>query len=254
MKLADRWRNLNWETLRGSWLPDTNRSVILVKAPVERIGQVLAETGYHWQRDVLGERVVIVERALIVYRIRGHSWSCIVGTVAVGKSYLDLVPQAGEFCRALSAQLKTSAIQYSIGKTAGVRGYTLYEKGKERESFNDIEGEMHFTSKQRPGLVPNIRRDLKYSSWGIFFSPERRKIRGKVPDSREFVNEFLRSHDALDSGITFEYFFRADNRHAGSWKKGKAKKLQNLGMAAFFWDGDAVTRPPLERVDFFHAS
>jgi hypothetical protein len=220
MELADRWRNTHWETLRGVWFPDTNRELILVKAPLERVGQALAGIGYRWQRDVLGKQVVIVERALIAYRIHGHTWSCIVG-----ESFLGMGAQA-ELCPALSAQLKTSVIYYSVGKTAGVRGYMLYRDGKELESFYE------------PG------------EGGIHFASKRRRAPGKVADARQFTDEFLRSQDALDSGITFEYFLRSDNRQAGSWQEGEAKTLQDLGMAASFWDGDAVTRPPIGRVDF----
>ena len=237
MKPADKFRNTHWETLRGVWWPDTNRDMCLVKASVDEVGQALAGIGYSWRQDVLGKKVIIVDGALIVYRIRGHWWSCIVSESFIVGNVLHKADEK-DLCSVLSAQLGTTTIHYGVGKTAGVRYYSLYQNGKEMELFTDLEGEMHFTSK-------------------------RRKIRGKVADSRQFTDKFLRSQDALDSGISFEYFFRSGNGHLGTWKKGKAKKLNNPGMEAHFSeklnnpgmgarfrDVVAVTRPPIERVDF----
>lgn len=217
-----RWEQTPWETLRGVWWPDTNRELVLVRAPLEAVTATLTKDGYEVRQDVLGKRVTLGDRAALAYRLRGHDWTYVVS------GSLDLWPVlAADQSKALSARLKAPVIYYYLGKTAGVRGYDLYRDGDVQESFHDLSDEgMHFTSKLR-----EVRP-------------------GSIKDSRRFIDTFFKTQDAVDAGITFEYFLRAEARYGGMWKAGEEKIFRNLGLPRGLADGRlAITRPPVERAD-----
>ena len=118
-------------------------------------------------------------------------------------------------------------IDYYLGKTAGVRGYTLYRNGENEEGFYDNEGDCsHFSSAINP------------------------EHEGKVWDSDLFVDEFFRSQDALDAGIMFTYFLQTSVRYGGVWAPGQTRTIRNLGFALSVGNhAVAITRPPFEHVD-----
>jgi hypothetical protein len=108
-----------------------------------------------------------------------------------------------------------------------VRGYTLYQNGEKQEEFSAEDGV------------------------GVKCSSLLRKVQvTDIKDARKFTDEFFRSHDALDAGITFEYFLRTDLRYKAEWKPGQEKLIGNVGFPLSVGaEALAITKPPIERVD-----
>ena len=204
------------------WGPDFNRKIVLVRAPVEDVARALATAGVRWEKDVLGRRVVLGKRAALVFRLRGHEWTGVVSALL-----REWPPIDSDWKEAISARLRTSVSDYYLGDTAGVRGYTLYRKGEKQEELSAEDGKV------------------------VRFSSKLRKVRAaEIKDADGFIDEFFRTQDAVDAGITFNYFRRTDVSYEGEWKPGQARRIQSLGFPLVVGARSlAITRPPIERVE-----
>jgi hypothetical protein len=123
------------ENLRGF---DTNRdhlsdeySVILVQAPCDRVVDVLLkhQSMHRDAADILAANAKVpsesIERAIIVFQVRGHAWTQIDGQP------LHLYGLAEH----LSRKLHTDAFSYSWSSTGGGDVYSVYRNGEEIEQY-----------------------------------------------------------------------------------------------------------------------
>src|SRR5262245_35208180 len=161
-----------WDQRRGIETIARNGHAVHVRAGVEETAAELARTAVRWDKDVLDRPVSPGAQNLIVFRLRGHSWTVIVD---------DDVDSEG-----LSRSLRTDVIDYTVSDTCGDIGYTLYEKGEWTEHFHGSEGDdiNEFESKFR--TVSKVeRKDI----WGL-------------------VEKVFLARDAYEPGLAYEYFFR----------------------------------------------
>ncbi|MBO0758419.1 MAG: hypothetical protein J2P54_21420 [Bradyrhizobiaceae bacterium] len=206
-----------WESSRGWWTTDYNNSLTLIGAPLDDVITALADRTERWERDVLGQDIVLGEQGgAFVFRLRGHSWT----EVVLGRfgSIWPLPEQS------LSARLNTRVISYSVSDTSCYIGYRLYENGELLEELSVLEG--------GPNIFSSRLRDLK---------------RDDVMNVYDFTSEFLVDQDAFDPGIDFAYFL-------GRWRwhlpAGDRHRIVNPGFTFMMPDGPVVSVPPIERIDY----
>jgi hypothetical protein len=133
--------------------------------------------------------------------------------------------------QALSRQLKTRVIDYSVSDTSGYVGYSLYENGELLERLsalesgsNELEGSNSFSSSLR-----DLKRDDITNIW-------------------EFTRRFLIDQDAFDPGIDFAYLlgaWRGDRPHSGT-----RFRIVNPGFTLVTASDRVVSIPPIERIDY----
>jgi hypothetical protein len=132
---------------------------------------------------------------------------------------------------ALSRQLKTQVIDYSVSDTSGYIGYSLYENGELREKLSALEGGSD--EPEGSNSFSSSLRDLK---------------RGDITNVWEFTKRFLVDQDAFDPGIDFPYFlgaWRADRPHSGN-----RFRIVNPGFGLITSSDHVVSIPPIERIDY----
>ena len=193
--------------LRGVVSFDTNESLLLVAAPVEAVAGAFAALKKlgRWEKDAYGKTVsAVAHPSYLVYRLNGHAWTTL--DAFGGNDSLD--PADAE---ALSKSLNARVLFYANSDTAGVTMYELFDRGRRLERFSYAEGELEFESTLRPSEGP-----------------------GEDDDPYEFVDQFLKSQDALAPGWS---------SYAGGWR---SKPDQPVTLN-FFGDGFATE---LERLDF----
>jgi hypothetical protein len=59
----------------------------------------------------------------------------------------------------------------------------------------------------------------------------------EIQGSSAFTEDFFRSQDALEPGITCAYFFRAEPGQASDWQPGDRRQVRNLGLPLYLRDG-----------------
>jgi len=109
----------------------------------------------------------VADPSYIVYQLQGHLWTIV-------DCYHGRVRMVPDHAKALSKTLKTKAIFYGNSDTAGVTAYELFDNGKLLEHFELNDDGVNFTSEIRHIDPPQ-----------------------DGPDVFTFVNEFLKSHNAL---------------------------------------------------------
>ena len=211
-----------WESKRGSWTTDYNNSLTLIRAPIDDVVDALADRTDRWERDVLGRDIVLGEQGgAFVFRLRGHTWTEVV------LEQLKPIWSLGE--QALSRQLKTRVIDYSVSDTSGSIGYSLYEHGELLEKLSALEG----------------GSDMPEAN--MFSSSLRHLKRDDIPNIWAFTRQFLVDQDAFDPGIDFAYFL---GRWRGDVPAGDRHRIVNPGFTFMMPDGPVVSVPPIERIDY----
>ncbi|HEX6811064.1 MAG TPA: hypothetical protein VF384_05510 [Planctomycetota bacterium] len=80
---------VDWTRERGLGNSDCIASAELVRAPVDAVVDVLAANASTVVRDVFGKCVRYTERHRLVFRLRGHAWTCLVTCRGVFPPALD---------------------------------------------------------------------------------------------------------------------------------------------------------------------
>jgi hypothetical protein len=210
-----------WDRRRGVETIDRNGHAVHVRASAEQTAAELARTAVRWEKDVLDHLVCPGARNLIVFRLRGHSWTIIVD---------DEVDAQG-----LSRSLQTEVIDYTVSDTCGCIGYTLFEKGEQTESFFGSEdGTNDFESTIR-SVPPEERKDI----WGL-------------------VDKFFVARDAFEPGLAYEYFFRQNEQQTrtarlvlpGALPAQTGPVIRNPGFVHVIGSEEVESKPAFERIDF----
>jgi hypothetical protein len=209
-----------WESRRGFETIDYNNALTLIRAPIDEVAGALVDRTQRWERDVLGQEIVLGNYGAFIFRLRGHTWTEVV---------LDPSSVPGFSGQALSSRLKARVINYAVSDTMGGIGYGLYENGElleELEATDDGSGGPDDSTTFSSRL-----RDLK---------------RDDIADIWDFARQFLIEQDALEPGIDFGYFV-ARRRY----RPGDRVRVVNPGFTLRTADGQSrVSTPPIERVDY----
>jgi hypothetical protein len=211
----------SWESSRGSRTTDYNNALTLIRAPVDDVIRALADHTERWERDVLGRDIVLGQQGgAFVFRLRGHSWTEVV--LEMCKPVWSLHEEA------LSRQLSTHVIDYSVSDTSGCIGYSLYENGELLEDLSFIESGCD----EDTNTFSSRLRDLKLDDIANVWS---------------FTDEFLVDQDAFEPGIDFAYFLGC---WCGTVPDGDRHRIVNPGFTFMMPNGPVVSVPPIERIDY----
>jgi hypothetical protein len=210
----------SWEGKRGVHSIERNGHAIHVRATVEETAAMLARSAVRWEQDVLDKPVNPRDRNLLVFRLRGHSWSIVVDD--------------GADAQALSQALQTDVIDYAVTDTFGAIGYTLFEKGERIETFSGSEdGSNKFRSTLR-----SVPRRARKNIWN-------------------WVDEFFRSRDAFEPGLAYESFFRDRGEQPSTSRlilldspaPDTRPRVRNPGKTVIIDNERVVSEPDFERID-----
>jgi hypothetical protein len=206
-----------WENRRGAYTTDYNNTVALIRALVDEVARALAGQTGRWDQDVLGKEIIVGEEGAFIFRLRGHVW-----TEAVAEPWIAGLEQA------LSGRLATRVISYTVSDTVGAIGYSLFERGELLEEF--------------------VATDIgsgRASSDTTFSSRLRSPKQNEIDNIWRFAEEFLIAQDAFEPGIEFRHFFGRQ-----SYRPGERLKVVNPGLIRAGRNEQAVSLPPIERVDY----
>jgi hypothetical protein len=206
-----------WENRRGAYTIDYNNTLALIRASIDEVARDLAGQTGRWDQDVLGKEIAVGEEGAFIFRLRGHVW-----TEAVAEPWKAGLEQA------LSSHLATRVISYTVSDTVGAIGYSLYERGELLEEL---------------AATDNGRG--RASSDTIFSSRLRSPQQDEIDNIWRFAEEFLIAQDAYEPGIEFRDFFGRQ-----SYRPGERLKVVNPGLVRAGRNGQAVSLPPIERVDY----
>jgi hypothetical protein len=210
-----------WDGKRGLDTMDRNGHAVHVRAGVEETGAELSRTAVRWEKDVLDRPVTPGAENLLVFRLRGHSWTIIVDGIVDAEG--------------LSRALKTKVIDFTVSDTCGAVAYTLFENGERSEYFYGSEGEgiNEFESNLR-----SVSRRERKDIWGM-------------------VRKFFLAHDAFDPGLAYEYFFR---QHGAKSEPPRLilldtpptddePRVRNPGIVVVIDGEEVISKPEFERID-----
>jgi hypothetical protein len=204
-----------WAERRGIESIDRNAIVTLVRVPLDRLSDLLAERAIETHHDVVGSEIELNDSFAFAFQIVGQSWSILLTHEVVDSEGTteSLIPSETE----LSLCLNQQVIYLTISDTCGSIGFFLDENGKNVESFAGDEDEMEEDSEE----IINI--------WGV-------------------AERLMCEAEAYDPGIDIDYLVNEYD-----WKRGEKYKIQNPGFTLSSGDGDSVRAiPELVRVDYFN--
>jgi hypothetical protein len=223
-----------WDTHRGIGSINYNNALLLVRSDVETIAGVLARSAVRWEQDVLGKTVMPSGANAIVFRLRGHAWTIVLGEPAHDVRAPLL----------LSRELHTEAIGYNVSDTCGSIAYRYSRHGESLEEFFAEDN-----GRNRP------RRDTL-----SFFSNIRTVELKDIKDIWGFTDTFLRDRDAYEPGLAYDYFFQEQSvtSHPQLILPGEppdqnrlTQPITNAGIVIQFPDGEQVRSiPDIKRIDF----
>jgi len=149
MSSPDSRQEVPLSDMRGVTSFEYNGKSVFVKADVEAVSAALAKHRRASLRktDIAGKPVELAKQCFFVFRFAGHTWSQIIGRDPFLDSEDGANPFAGGFdveklnaivathlneddAKAISSELKTTALYYFIGDTSFAIGYSLFESGE----------------------------------------------------------------------------------------------------------------------------
>ncbi|MBL1179009.1 hypothetical protein [Pantanalinema sp. GBBB05] len=240
-----------WGNRRGIESIDRNATVVLVKAPLDALSDVLATTAIETRRNVLGSEIESSGYFELAYQIRGQAWSIMVPDDRIEPVNTGgaIVPSAAQ----LSQQLQQPVIKFDVSDTAGVLGYELFEGGEIVEYFAGSEDESTDWSDadglptQRYVLMPYPDDDPEAKQVAYFWSRRRKVTAKEIGNIWNFAERFMRESGAYDPAIDAAYLLGSY-----SLKRGGRYQVQNLGHTLVLRSNRKVTAvPDLIRVDYF---
>ncbi len=184
----DEDEELSMTQQRGVVSFDGNDMMALVKAPV---GEAAAAFKQHcgaeiWQQDVYGQEVEYTNRCYIVFRFRGHPWT------VIRDQFIHLMDGryvGKDDAQAVSAALGVPAIYFANSDTAGSLSYRYYESGRQLEW---LEAGEDFGEEFGEGDEDELDEEAL-----VRFGSELREVDPAEIDPFDFVDAFLRGHDAF---------------------------------------------------------
>ncbi|MFN6560509.1 MAG: hypothetical protein RMY28_011950 [Nostoc sp. ChiSLP01] len=78
-----------WSERRGIESIDRNAEVVLVKVPLDRLSEALAEGAIASQRNVMGAEIELSGAFVFAYQLVGHPWSIMVSGLLYDPSILQ---------------------------------------------------------------------------------------------------------------------------------------------------------------------
>lgn len=239
-----------WGNRRGIESIDRNATVVLVKAPLDALSDVLAKTAIETRWNVLGAEVELSGYFELAYQIRGQAWSMMVPDDRIEPVNTGevLVPSAAQ----LSQQLQQPVIKLDVSDTAGVIGYELFEGGEiveyfagsgdESADWSDVDG----LPTQRYVLMP-YPDDPEAKQVAYFWSRRRKVTAKEIGDIWDFAERFMGESGAYDPAIDAAYLLGSY-----SLKRGGRYQVQNPGHTLVLsFDRKVTSVPDLVRVDYF---
>jgi hypothetical protein len=211
-----------WEKRRGLLTTDYNNYLVFVRAPIDDLARAVADRTERWERDVLGQDVILSQNSAFVFRLRSHNWTIVA-------------PEP--FTAALDEQLSSRGfnarvISYGVSDTTGSIAYSLYENGELLEQFNATEGD-HGRPDSSSSFTSRLRA-LKLE---------------KIPNIWAFTQQFLVEQDVLEPGVDFGYFLRPFP--GWPFRGGETVRVANPGFTIMQDDSRFLDVPPIERVDYW---
>lgn len=190
--------------LRGYGLKDIrscteNLEVILVKADVLELSEVLADIFYGVVELDVDIRNLQGRKHAVISRFKGHTWSLF--TFSTRRSNL---------AQTLSKKLKTKCIFFGYSDTSDSGLYLLHDNGNRIEEYNfglnysedEVPGWPIDTDgfQESPIIVSGILWNLIYTtpdqlSRYSFYSSHRKATAEEIKDNDNFLNTFFLSQD-----------------------------------------------------------
>ena len=240
-----------WAERRGIECIDRNAIATLVRVPLDRLTDLLAQRAIKTHRDVVGLEIELNDNFAFAFQIVGQDWSILLTHESANSEGIreSLILSEAE----LSLCLNQPVIYLTISDTCGSIGFFLDENGKNVESFAGDEGELEKeSSEQDPSsktyiLTPDPD-DLEYKQTAYFNSERRQVTAEEIGNIWNFAERLMCEAEAYDPGIDIGYLVDEYD-----WERGEKYKIQNPGFTLHFANGDSVGAiPELVRVDYFN--
>lgn len=262
-----------WSQRRGIETIDRNAEVILVRAPLNELSNLLATRAIESRQDVVGAQIEILGAFVFTYQLVGQSWSIMVEGYVPGYGS-PTVLHSTQLAK-LSKHLNQPIIRLLVSDTGCSIGYDLFEHGALVEYFRGTEEDATSDSNEygiqpqrysittRPSVeaienlnrvMPGINSDSLVSEQTAYFWSRRRQVTSKeISNIWQFPNQLLLNYDAYDPALDDRYFL-------GSYsmlRQGDRYRVQNPGSTmnlGYQTDGriqEVTSVPDLVRVDYF---
>ncbi|BAY80083.1 hypothetical protein NIES25_65710 (plasmid) [Nostoc linckia NIES-25] len=253
-----------WSQRRGIESIDRNAEVVLLKVPLDRLSDVLAEKAMESQRNVMGAEIEVSGAFVFAYQLVGHPWSIMVSGLLDNPSIL----QSSELAQ-LSKQLGQPVIRLLVSDTASEIGYDLFEGGELVEYFRGSDGELTDNS-HKYGIHPQLYllfpypddyaeedddfeedEDSEAQQTAYFWSRLRQVTAEEIGNVWSFPFQFMCDRDAFDPAIDSNYLLGENFSSSGRYR------VQNLGFTLVLGyeenghSQEITSIPDLARVDYF---
>jgi hypothetical protein len=164
---------------RGAIPFDRNLSLLLAKAPVNKVAQAFrsAFNVEVWHKNVLCKEVTIVDPSFLIFQLSGHKWTNVLG-LSTDSFYWFKPDKANR----LSKTLEGPVIYFGVSDTAEAVAYSLFDNGKlvEELDFSEV-----------------VFSDLGDTKGHKFVSKLRKTKANEIKNVEAFVDDFFRDQDAL---------------------------------------------------------
>lgn len=262
-----------WSQRRGIETIDRNAEVILVRAPLNELSNLLAAQAIEARQDVVGSQIEMLGAFVFAYQLVGQSWSIIVeGYVPGYGSPAVLHPTQ---LAQLSKHLDQPIIRLLVSDTGCKIGYDLFEHGALVEYFRGTEENAPYDSNEygiqsqrysitsRPSVeaiknldlvMEGVNPDSLVSEQTAYFWSRRRQVMAEdIGNIWQFSNQLLLNYNAYDPALDASYFLGGYSM----LKQGDRYQIQNSGSTmSLGYDRERRKRevtsvPDLIRVDYF---
>lgn len=240
-----------WSSRRGIESIDRNATVVLVKAPLDSLSDVLPASAIEIRRNILGSEIELSGYFELAYQIVGQAWSIMVPDDRIEPTNVGTVPIPS--AAQLSKQLKQPVITLGVSDTSGVVGYELFEGGEIVEYFAGSEDTSTDWSNeyglpaQRYVLMPYPNDDPEARQVAYFWSRRRKVTAKEIGNIWDFAEQFMNESGAYAPAIDAGYLLGSY-----SLKRGGRYQVQNPGVTLVLGYSQEVTSvPELLRVDYF---
>lgn len=197
---------------------DTIAEGLLVSAPLDRVAEIVAQSGVRWERNIYEQN--ILNPGLLVFQFRGHSWTGIVDASMTDKyahvptdtfnDYFErFVPSSWNWesqAQSLSLQLDTRTIYYWVDDVGFTIGYVYWEDGEiierlefDEEIWQDTHDEALLDAPERT-VEPHL-----------FESKLRELTAREIENAYSFVEDFLHEQQAYAATRLSCFNFQRDD-------------------------------------------
>ncbi len=239
--------NRPWSKRKGIESIDSNLTAILIKAPLDKLSEVLETSAKATQRDVIGVELKSSEQFSFAFQFKGHPWSVITDS----NWFKDAsIPSPAQ----LSQTLKQPVIKITINNTYGNINYQVFKNGEIVEYFAGAEGGAEDLPKYNELQLP-VQRYVFPKPYGDepadeqqadFWSSRRTVTAAEIENVWDFSMTTLYDAGAYLPTIDAQYFIDAEIlKTRGQYKIINPGEI--LGC-----QGQSITAiPDFLRVDYF---